>query len=194
MRRVVAVVVALLIVWQQGRDVLVAAVQQAPAVPAQTPASPSTPQSSSASDVSIEKLGISFDRIRAELGAARPADDKAEPLKIDYYVEVLGLAPPIRLFTAEELRDPSPIPGAQPTHQELLRGLWTKPEFRAQSVPIFSLGLLAAVKLVQWQTEEFKKRKAEAERKKRDEELRKKHPDLLAQPTPTVPASPIFVK
>jgi hypothetical protein len=127
----------------------------------------------------VEALGVSFDRIKRELHVV-PASTSKAPLKLDYYVEVLGIAPTIQLFTPEELRG-GPVPGGAPTHAEMLREVWTKPEFKAPSVPISSIAIMGIMKLAQWQAEQAKKRKAEAERKAREEELKRKYPDLVVR-------------
>jgi hypothetical protein len=80
-----------------------------------TPAAPAAP----AAPANPEKLPTSLDRIRKEL--AVPAD-KAPGIRIARIVEVVGVAPPIVLWTEEEraqlTRGPSRI-GA-PTHKEML--------------------------------------------------------------------------
>jgi hypothetical protein len=148
---------------------------------AQAPASTDRPQPSAPQSVnpapSVESLGVSVDRIKRELRMV-PASEAKSPLKLEYYVEVLGIAPEIQLFTPEELRA-GPVPGGAPTHWEMVRELWTRPEFKSPSVPIGSLAILGIMKLAQWQTEQAKKRKAEAERKARDEELKRKYPDIV---------------
>jgi hypothetical protein len=147
---------------------------QAP-VPAPRPQQPAAPSSEPVP--TVESLGVSFDRIKRELRIV-PASSAKTPLKLEYYVEVLGIAPEIQLFAPEELRG-GPVPGGAPTHWEMVHELWTKPEFKSPSVPIGSLAILGIMKLAQWQTEQAKKRKAEAERRARDEELKRKYPDIV---------------
>lgn len=89
-----------------------------------TPAAPAAP----AAPIDPEKLPTSLDRIRKELAA--PAD-KAPGIRIARIVEVVGVAPPIVLWTEEEktqlTRGPSPF--GPPTHKEML-DLNTPLEFR----------------------------------------------------------------
>lgn len=169
MRRRIAV---LLVASLAGQPLLLAAQAPASVAPSQRPAA-----QSSELPASVESLGVSFDRIKRELRVV-PASTAKTPLKLDYYVEVLGIAPPIQLFTPEELRA-GPVPGGAPTHWEMVRELWTKPEFKAPSVPISSIAIMGIMKLAHWQAGQAKKRRAEAERKARDEELKRKYPDIV---------------
>jgi hypothetical protein len=130
----------------------------------------------------LDAPAVSFERIKRQLRLqpATPVDGTV-PLKLDYYVEVMGMAPEIQLFTPADLA-PGPIPGGgAPTHREMIRELWTKPEFKGQSVPVVSLAIMGIMKLAQWQAEETRRRKAEAERKKRDDELKAKYPDIVVK-------------
>ncbi len=158
MRRTVAVSLALLMGFQPLAGLA-----------AQDPAKPPP----------VEALGVSFDRIKRELGE-RPPSPAIAPLKLDYYVEVIGWAPQIQLFTPEELRA-GPVPGGPPTHWEMVDQVFTKPEFKAPAVPISSLAIMGIAKLVQWQANQVKKRRAEEARQKELDELRKKYPDLVVK-------------
>ena len=42
---------------------------------------------------SVESLGVSFDRIKRQMGQ-QPASTTQTSLKLDYYVDVVGVAPP----------------------------------------------------------------------------------------------------
>jgi hypothetical protein len=170
MREVLPALLALLIGFQP--TVALATLQ------ADAPQAPPRPAGTSQS--AMDAPGVSLDRIKRQLRVEPPAapGDRG-PLKLDYYIEVQGIAPPIQLFTPEDFRLTGPVPGAPPTHREMVRDLWTKPEFKGQSVPISSLAILGIMKLAQWQAEETRRRKAEAERKKRDDELKAKYPDLV---------------
>jgi len=131
---------------------------------------------------SVEALGVSFERIKRGLRLQAPsAASAASPLKLDYYVEVMAPAPEIRIFTPADLMALGPVPGAPPTHREMIRDLWTKPEFKGQSMPIGSLAIMGIMKLAQWQAEQIKQRKKEEARRKETEELRKKYPDLIVR-------------
>ena len=127
---------------------------------------------------SLEAMGISFERVKRELGDRAPSTNET-PLKLNYYVEVTALAPRIVLFTPQELTA-GPVPGGPPTHWEMVAHV-TKPEFRAPSVPISSLAFMAVAKLVQWEADRQKRKKAEEELRLRNEELRRRFPELIVQ-------------
>jgi hypothetical protein len=127
---------------------------------------------------SLEAIGISFQRIKRELGDRAPSTTSS-PLKLNYYVEVTALAPTIQLFTPQELVA-GPVPGGPPTHWEMVAHV-TRPEFRAPSVPISSLAFMAVAKLVQREADRQKREKAEAALRLRQEELRRRYPDLVVQ-------------
>jgi hypothetical protein len=127
---------------------------------------------------SLEAMGISFQRIKRELGDRAPSTN-ATPLKLNYYVEVTAVAPPILLFSPQELA-PGPVPGGAPTHWDMVAQV-TRPEFRAGSVPISSLAIMAVAKQRQWEADRQKRWKAEEALRLRKEELRKRFPDLVVQ-------------
>lgn len=178
MRRALAAGLAVTLALQPA---LVCAQQALPAAApspraqAQPPGSAAPP---AAGTVSFDGLGVSLERIKRELGDREPTKN-ATPLKLDFYVEVTGIAPPIQLFTKEELAA-GPVPGAPPTHWEMVAQM-TKPEFRAPAVPIGSLAIMGIAKLIKWEAERQRRRKAEEERLKREEELRAKYPDLVVK-------------
>lgn len=67
----------------------------------------------------VESLGVSFDRIKRQLDV-KPASTDQRGLKLEYYVEVIAMAPPIYLFAPDE---PSfgPVPGSAPSHSDMMR-------------------------------------------------------------------------
>jgi hypothetical protein len=147
--------------------------QQAGAAPGQPPASATGPP-----EASLDAMGISFQRIKRELGDRAPSTN-ATPLRLNYYVEVTALAPPILLFSPQELVA-GPVPGAPPTHWDMLAHV-TRPEFRAPLVPVSTLAFIAVAKQAQWEADRRKRRKAEEALRARQEELRKKFPGLIVQ-------------
>ncbi len=159
---------------------VMAAAQQSPLPPDQTrtPPPPPPPPPPGQTLPSVESLGVSFDRIKRELRESAPSTSPT-PLRLDFHVEVMALAPPIQLFTPAELAA-GPVPGAPPTHWDMV-DLWTKPEFKAPAVPISSLAIMGIAKLVRWQAEQARKRKAEEDRQRELEELRKKYPDIVVK-------------
>jgi len=86
---------------------------------------------------SVESLGVSFDRIKRQMGQ-KPASTTQMSLKLDYYVEVVGVAPPFQLFAPEE-RSFGVVPGVAPSHSDMMRHLTPQP-FRAPAATIASIG------------------------------------------------------
>jgi hypothetical protein len=162
MRRGLIVLLVLLVAVQPA----LLRAQQA-TVPASSNAAPGAPDNPI---VTFEKLGVSLERIKRELGGRPPTRD-GTGLKLDFYVEVVGQAPPIQLFTPQELAA-GPVPFAPPTHADILNMI-TKPEFRSPAVPISTLAIMGIQKLVEWQIERAKRQKAEEERRKREEERKR---------------------
>lgn len=144
--------------------------------PVQTPTPPQLPPDQTLP--SVEALGVSFDRIKRELRESAPSTN-ATPLRLDFHIEVMALAPPMQLFTPAELAA-GPVPGAPPTHWDMV-DLWTKPEFKAPVVPVSSLAIMGIAKLIQWQAEQARKRRAEEDRQRELEELRRKYPDIVVK-------------
>jgi hypothetical protein len=85
----------------------------------------------------VESLGVSFDRIKREIGR-KPATTDKTGLKIQYYVEVVALAPPFELFAPDE---PSfgPVPGAAPSHADMMRHI-TPLAFSSPAATLVSFG------------------------------------------------------
>jgi len=148
---------------------------QAQSPPAQTPA-PSTPQSASTDVPNIDALGVSFERIKRLLADRAPSDTRS-PLKLNYYVDVVALAPRLQLFTREEVAPTGVIPWGAPTHADILN-LLTPVEFRSPRVPVGSLVILGIMKLAEWEAARMKRYRAEEDRKKRNEEERKRQKAL----------------
>lgn len=149
---------------------------QAQPLQVRTPASP-TPQTPSTSVPDIEALGLSFDRIKRLLADRAPSQNKS-PLKLNYYVEVVALAPTIELFTREELAPGAGvIPWGPPTHADIVR-LLTPIEFRSPRVDVSSLAILGIMKMAQWEAARVKRYQAEQERLERNEAERRRQKAL----------------
>jgi len=164
MRRVLACVLACLVgfqpavVWaQQGADASAPASQHKspPPAPAQNQPPPS-----------FEALGVSFDRIKRELRLSPPSA-AITPLKLEFYVEVQGTAPPILLFQPGELAT-GPVPYGAPTHSDVLE-LFTPIEFRSPSMPLSTIAIMGIQKLLAWETNRAREKRAEEARQKRNE-------------------------
>jgi 1,4-dihydroxy-6-naphthoate synthase len=178
MRRVLAALVAFVVGVQPG---LLLAQSGGAAATAPSSQSKSTVASSPATLSSkpvpdIDAMGVSFDRIKRMLGDRPPSDDK-QGLKLNYYVEVMGLAPAIQLFTPQDLAPTGRIPYAAPTHRDILDVL-TPIQYRSPSIPVGSLAIAAIIKLAQWEANRVKRLKAEDERKLREDEERRRQKAL----------------
>ncbi|MEI6669355.1 MAG: hypothetical protein WCP29_14480 [Acidobacteriota bacterium] len=172
MRRTLAIQLVLLIglqpAWLSAR--------QADPQAAQTPRSEGRPRSASptqppvGADSDIAALGMSFDRIKRILADQAPSTGKT-PLKLNYYVEVVALAPIIQLFSREDLAPTGPMPWGAPTHADIVRQL-TPVAFRSPGVPIGALAIVGIMKLAQWEAARARRQKAEEDRRQRDDEER----------------------
>lgn len=81
---------------------------------AQTPAAePAT--------VNAAALGVSLSRIQRRLNAESVArTEGASPLKLDFFVDVYGVAPRLVFFDPQELLY-GPVPGSAPTHRDMIQ-------------------------------------------------------------------------
>jgi len=85
----------------------------------------------------VESLGVSFDRIKRKLDV-KPASKDKTGLKLEFYVEVVGEAPPFQLFAPDEPRF-GPVPGSAPTHADMMRHI-TPLAFSAPAATLVSVG------------------------------------------------------
>lgn len=79
--------------------------------------------------VDVDRLPISVLRIQRQLRHATVREER-DGLKLRYFVDVYGQAPPIELFIKGENLVTGPVPYGAPTHQEILNVI-TPQEFRA---------------------------------------------------------------
>ncbi|MEW5982724.1 MAG: hypothetical protein AB1806_10175 [Acidobacteriota bacterium] len=140
---------------------------------------PAVARAQSAPPPSVESLGLSLERIKRGLDERPPTKDPSG-LKLDFYVEVTALAPPIPIFQPGELTT-GPVPWGAPTHADILN-IVTPQAFKSPAVPIGTLAIMGIQQLIKMEMERQKRRKAEEERRKRDDELKKKYPYLVAEP------------
>ena len=106
--------------------------------------------------VDVSKMGIDLSRIKRELAQSQPPDTPDDPLRLKFVVEVVGIAPKIDLLEGFSVE--GAVPYGPPTHQEVLDQL-TPQEYRSPVIPFYSLAVLAAQKLYQYN----KKKQCEAE-------------------------------
>jgi len=160
MRRALACVLACLVAFQPAA---VWARQGAPPAASAIQSQPSSSQATPAQTAPIiEVRGVSFERIKRELRILPPSTAKT-PLKLEYYVEVQGLLPPIPIFKPGELTT-GPVPYGAPTHADIL-DLFTPVAFKSPAVPVSTLAIMGFAKLVQWQVARAREERREAERK-----------------------------
>lgn len=93
---------------------VVVAMAASPAALAQTASGP-------APAVDAAALGVSLSRIQRRLAAESQArSEGASPLKLDFFVDVYGVAPRLVFFDPRELLY-GPVPGSAPTHGDMIR-------------------------------------------------------------------------
>jgi hypothetical protein len=159
MRRVLACVLAYLVGLQP------AAVWARQGGPAGTAAAPVDSQPAQAAPAqpapSVEALGMSFERIKRGLRIL-PASTAKTPLKLEYYVEVQGIAPPIPIFRPGELAS-GPVPYGAPTHADMMAHV-TPIEFSSPRVPVSGIVLMGLAKLLQWEAQRAREERREQER------------------------------
>lgn len=85
--------------------------------------------------IDVDKLPISVERIRKRLATA--PQSRQGGLRIEYYIQVYGVAPKIDLFAGVDLLN-GPVPFGAPTHAEFLQ-LITPQEFRSPPADFMSL-------------------------------------------------------
>lgn len=117
------------------------------ALPAYGAAQPPTPPESPTAGpqgaplpVDPDGLGISLERIERRLqgGALEPGVSPfGANLKLDFFIPVVGSAPPIDFFEGFDLRA-GPVPGTAPTHRDVLEHL-TPQAFRSPAPDLLSL-------------------------------------------------------
>jgi hypothetical protein len=108
--------------------------------------------------VDASKMGVDLSRIKRELSQAQAeaSEGSNDPLRLQFNVQVVGVAP--RIDFLEGFNVEGPVPYGPPTHDEVLNVL-TPREFRSPVVPFYSLAVLAAQKLMSYS----KKKQCEAE-------------------------------
>jgi hypothetical protein len=181
MRRTLAALLVVLLAIGLGPSVALAQrsgtpVASAPPSDGQAQASPARP-TASAGAPDIDALGVSFDRIKRLLADRAPSGTKSA-LKLNYYVEVMALAPTIQLFTREDVAPGrGVIPWGAPTHGDIV-SLLTPVEFRSPRVPVSALVIQSIIKLAQWDAARVARYKAEQERLRVNEEERRRQKAL----------------
>lgn len=92
--------------------------------------------------VNAAALGVSLARIQRRLAADSQAQRAgASPLKLDFFVDVYGVAPRLVFFEPQELLY-GPVPGSAPTHRDMIQHNLPQ-AFRSPRVDF--LGMIAGV-------------------------------------------------
>lgn len=133
---------------------------------------------------SIDSLGLSFARIKRELRILPPSTART-PLKLEYYVEVQGLMPPLPLFLPGELTS-GPVPYGAPTHADMMDHV-TPLAFKSGTVPVSGLAIMGIMKLIQWEAQRARDERREKERQaaieaERERQKRLKESLLVSPP------------
>jgi len=182
MRRVLACVVACLVGLQP------AAVRARQGVAPGTAGSQAQPQpvpgEAPQAVPSIDSFGLSFARIKRGLRILPPST-ATTPLKLEYYVEVQGLAPPIPIFRPGELTT-GPVPYGAPTHSDMMSHV-TPEAFKSPRIPVSGIVIMGLAKLIQWEAarareERMAKARQEAIEVERERQRRLKESLLLSPP------------
>ena len=117
------------------------------------------PQAQDAARIDATKLGVSLDRIQKGLRTAEAREQrKDDGLRLEFNVQVFGVAPRIDVIPDGEDLVFGPVPGTAPSHSQFLEFV-TPQIFRTPTVPISSFAMLAA----QWLAEKSKKARCEEE-------------------------------
>ena len=108
---------------------------------------------------------MSFDRIKRELRILPPSTAKSA-IKLEYYVEVQGLMPPLPLFRPGELTT-GPVPYGAPTHRDMMDHV-TPLAFKSPAIPVSAIAIMGIQMLLQW---EINRAREERLAKKRQAEI-----------------------
>jgi hypothetical protein len=96
-------------------------------------------------------IPVSLDRIRRGLAAQPRTREVKNGLRLEYYIDVFGKSPELKLFAPETKLTNAPVMYGGMTHQEFLQVV-TPEEFRAPAADI--PGAIAA--LIKWAVEKNK--------------------------------------
>lgn len=108
--------------------------------------------------IDATKLGVSLARIQKGLRVSESREQQStSPLRLEFSVQVYGIAPRIDLFKDVDILH-GDAPGTAPTHRQIVEFL-TPQIYRQQGVPISALAWWAGMKLA----EKSKKSQCEAE-------------------------------
>ena len=120
---------------------------------------PARPASADTPAIDATKLGVSLSRIQKGLRTAE-ARQKTNPegLRLEFSVQVFGIAPRIDVIPDGEDLVFGPVPGTAPSHSQFLEFV-TPQIYRTQTMPISAFAALAA----KWMADKSKKARCEEE-------------------------------
>ena len=120
---------------------------------------PPSPASADTPVIDATKLGVSLSRIQKGLRTAE-ARQKTNPegLRLEFNVQVFGIAPRIDVIPDGEDLVFGPVPGTAPSHSQFLEFV-TPQIYRTQTMPISAFAALAA----KWMADKSKKSRCEEE-------------------------------
>ena len=121
--------------------------------PAPEPPKADSPQ------IDATKLGVSLERIQKGLRVAEARDQrKDDGLRLEFNVQVFGIAPRIDVIPDGEDLVFGPVPGTAPSHSQFVEFV-TPQIYRTPGVPISAFAALAA----KWMADKSRKARCEEE-------------------------------
>ena len=109
--------------------------------------------------IDATKLGVSLSRIQKGLRLAEVKDrETRQGLRLEFNVQVFGVAPRIDVIPDGEDLVFGPVPGTAPSHPQFLEFV-TPQIFRTPTMPISAFAVLAA----KWMTDKSRKARCEEE-------------------------------
>jgi hypothetical protein len=136
---------------------------------------PSPPPAQNRPNPTAGVPAASFDRVKRALRQLPPSSVKTA-LRVEYYVEVAGVAPPISIFEPGDLSG-GRVPYAAPTYADL-RQVLTPAEFRAPVVSISSLARGGTKSVLDRSSQRARARRVEDARRKAMEAERERQQKL----------------
>lgn len=110
-------------------------------------------------EIDATKLGVSLDRIQRGLRVAEAREERKDAgLRLEFSVQVFGVAPRIDVIPDGEDLVFGPVPGTAPSHPQFLEFV-TPQIFRTPTMPISTFAMWAA----QWMADKSKKQRCEEE-------------------------------
>jgi hypothetical protein len=120
---------------------------------------PAKPAPTETPAIDATKLGVSLSRIQKGLRTAETRQKtNPEGLRLEFNVQVFGIAPRIDVIPDGEDLVFGPVPGTAPSHSQFLEFV-TPQIYRTQTMPISAFAALAA----RWMADKSKKSRCEEE-------------------------------